>query len=177
MATKRKQNPKRRGRPGSVWPIKNTDAEKELKGRPTKCTPEITDRIVSFIRAGNYAETAVAAAGVHRDSYHEWLRRGATGEEPYKTFSDKLNKAYAESEAIDVQIITRAASDGVWQAAAWKLERRAWKRWGKKLEAHIGGVEDGQPVKVESTLGRLTTEELKAMRAIRAKLESDDAGD
>ena len=35
-----------------------------MAGRPTKLTPDVQEKIVQAIRAGNYIETAAAYAGV-----------------------------------------------------------------------------------------------------------------
>ena len=47
-----------------------------MSGRPSKLTPENTQRIADLVRVGNYLETAAAAASVHRVTLHRWLRRG-----------------------------------------------------------------------------------------------------
>lgn len=46
-------------------------------GRPTKCSPEITARVCSYVRQGNYVEIAAAAAGVNKSTLYDWLKRGA----------------------------------------------------------------------------------------------------
>lgn len=46
-------------------------------GRPTKCTPEITARILSYVEQGNYIEIAAAAAGINKTTLYDWLKRGA----------------------------------------------------------------------------------------------------
>jgi hypothetical protein len=37
----------------------------------------------------------------------------------------------AESEMFDLNVITKAARDGHWQASAWRLERKYPKRYGQ----------------------------------------------
>jgi transposase len=46
-------------------------------GRPTKCSPELTARVCSYVRQGNYVEIAAAAAGVNKSTLYDWLKRGA----------------------------------------------------------------------------------------------------
>jgi len=102
-------------------------------GAPTKLTPELQTKIVAFIRAGGYVETAAAAAGINKSTFYDWLKRGAAQKAgPYREFSDAVEKAAAESEMADVARINKAAQDGVWQAAAWRLERKFPERWGRK---------------------------------------------
>ena len=101
-------------------------------GRPTKFLPEIKDKILLALRGGNYIETAAAFSGVHKDTLYEWLKLGAAEEAgPYRDFSDGVEEALATGEMMDVQRVGNAAKDD-WRAAAWRLERRHPKRWGRK---------------------------------------------
>jgi transposase len=103
------------------------------KGRPTKLTKELQNKICRAIQQGNYIETASAYAGVHKSTIYDWLKRG--NEETsgiYKDFSDAVEKALAVSEMRDLKIISDSAREGNWQASAWRLERRFPTRWGRK---------------------------------------------
>ena len=107
-------------------------------GRPKGTTklelsPDLQTRIVTYIQAGAYVETSAAAAGICKDTFYDWLKRGAAGEEPFKCFSDAVEKAAAEAEVRDLAVIDKAARGGTWQAAAWKLERRNPKAWGRRI--------------------------------------------
>lgn len=119
-------------------------------GRPTKLTPEVQDKIVTALRAGNYQETAATYAGVEPRTFYRWMERGENNpeDEPYRQFRQAVEKAKADSEVRDVALIDRAAADGSWQAAAWKLERKHPNRWGRVTRTEISGPE-GQAVKVE----------------------------
>jgi len=120
-----------------------------MAGRQTKLTLEVQDRIVAALRAGNYQETAARYAGISEDTFYEWLRRGK--EEPesaYSEFSEAVEKAKADAEVRDVALIDKAAHDGSWQAAAWKLERKFPNKWGRVNRTEISGP-DGAPVKVD----------------------------
>lgn len=129
--------------------------EKKDTGRPIKLNAEVQADIVKAIKAGNYLETAAAYAGINKSTLHDWLRRGerekqsrekgevATEKEQiFVEFSDSVEKALAEAEVRDVYTISKAA-ESQWQAAAWRLERKFPKKWGRKdyqkLE-HSGGV-------------------------------------
>ncbi len=103
-------------------------------GRPSKLTPELQEKIVTAIRAGNYIETAAAYAGVSKDTLYAWLKRGGrevSAKSPYHRFSDAVEKALADAEMRDVLLIGKAAEEN-WQAAAWRLERKFSDRWGRK---------------------------------------------
>lgn len=92
--------------------------------RPTLLTDEVHKRIVDLVRAGNYVETAAAAAGVGTRTVRDWMRRGANEDDGiYRALADDIAKAHAEAEALAIQIVNRAATGGDWRAIAWKLER------------------------------------------------------
>jgi transposase-like protein len=99
--------------------------------RKTKLTPEVHQRIVQYVRAGNFRITAAAAAGISPVTLRDWLRRGARGEAPFDSFREDVDAAEAQAEARLVTLVAKAAEHD-WRAAAWHLERRVHKRWGKK---------------------------------------------
>lgn len=119
--------------------------------RSTKLTPDLQHSIVASIKAGAYVETAAAAAGISKDSFYTWLKKGKAvlemlgeahpDQQPditanqyrYAKFADAIQKAIAQSEMTDLAVINRAAETGAWQAAAWKLERKHHARWGRKV--------------------------------------------
>ena len=130
-----------------------------MAGRPTKLTKELTEEIAQYLRAGNYIETTAALVGINRDSIYEWLKRGAAEqerliknprarlrkrEELYVEFSDTVKKAQAQSEAMLVGLIGKAASKN-WTAAAWRLERKFPDKWGR-TERNTAQAQD-DPVK------------------------------
>lgn len=114
--------------------------------RPISLTPAVQETILAAIRAGNYKATACAKAGIHRDTLHGWEQRAATGEEPFASFSDALQKAEAEGEATLLDEIRCAQPSipgeggrgaDIWQAKAWILERRWPKRWAARVRQQV----------------------------------------
>jgi transposase len=114
--------------------------------RKTSLTEEVRERILKYLKLGAYVETAAAAAGISRDAFYKWMRRGAKGEQPYKDFADEVDQAMAESEVRDLSIILGAAQSN-WTAAAWRLERRFPEKYGRhdrtKVEAKVEVTTDG----------------------------------
>lgn len=111
-----------------------------------KLTPETHKRICDVIRAGNYIATAAQYAGIHKDTFFEWARRGRQAKSGiYFEFVKDVDLALAQSEAMSLNIITKAAVAGQWQAAAWKLERMYPDRWGRRdhLKSEISGPGGG----------------------------------
>ncbi|GAI79278.1 unnamed protein product [marine sediment metagenome] len=61
-------------------------------GKNTKLTPELQEKIIKYIRGGNYVETACNAVGVHKTNFYIWLKRGKAGEEPFLYFLYTIKK-------------------------------------------------------------------------------------
>jgi hypothetical protein len=127
------------------------------RGRKTKLTPELQERIHSFILASNYFETACWAAGITPRTGYAWLNLGenaiteiedgkrAPSDHPhyaYYLFAMMVRQAEAQAEIADIAFI-KAGRDG-WQSRAWIRERRSKERWSRR---------DYQEVKVIGTLG------------------------
>ncbi len=105
-----------------------------MAGRPTKLTPDVQEKIVQAIRAGNYIETAAAYAGVDKKTLYTWMKLGndcKSGKNVHAQFLHAVEKALADAEVRDVTIIGKAAEEN-WQASAWRLERKFPDRWGRK---------------------------------------------
>lgn len=91
--------------------------------RPTKLNDETAKAICDVVAAGNYIETAAAAAGITKETLYEWLRVGAAAhqkdgrlskhEQACCAFSDAIATALASSEAADVTRLAQLAAGGL----------------------------------------------------------------
>ena len=124
--------------------------------RPTALTPLVQERILKLLRLGNYIYVACKAAGIHKDTFYEWMKRGRSSkaeDERFATFAIEVDAALGEAEARDVQTILMA-SQQTWQAAAWRLERRFPERWSRSDRMRVdANVEVG--VSDDGLLGKL----------------------
>lgn len=93
-----------------------------------KYNPEIAQKIVSVVQAGNTREVACASAGISNAVLSVWARLALEGEEPFMSFMDQLDKAEASLEAVLVAIIRQKAQDDP-NVAFRLLERRFPQRW------------------------------------------------
>jgi hypothetical protein len=103
-----------------------------LAGRPTLLTPELGDRLVLMLSAGNYLHVALAAVSVGAQTFRDWMARGLSGklaDEPFRELRERVEQARAEGEVRLVTSIARAAQDD-WRAALALLEREYPDRWG-----------------------------------------------
>lgn len=128
-----------------------------------KLNDELEHRILQFIQAGNYVETACAASGITEATYYNWLRWGRIVEEKYGETLDpevddkpddvtdtewrcwlflrRAKVATAEAEAYAVAIVRKHMPDQ-WTAAMTFLERRHPGRW-KRREVIESGEGEG----------------------------------
>lgn len=76
--------------------------------RSTLCTPKITDLIRVMIEGGSPPLAATMAAGVSRDTYFEWIKRGRAAlmqdrvpalEQTFATFVEMVDQAEGIAEA------------------------------------------------------------------------------
>lgn len=111
-------------------------------GRRGALTPELADRIIDLVAAGNYLKVAAQAAGIGQATLSSWLARGRevaaaveeTGEEPddndakYLAFLESVTGAQAEAETAAVVAWRKAFPDD-WRAARDYLARTSPERW------------------------------------------------
>lgn len=149
-------------------------------GRPTLLDDERMQRICNALRDGASIEHASRSAGIHRATYHNWMERGRTErdrraagipaddhEQPFLDFLDAVEKAQSDAVVNLIGEIANHARNGTWQAAAWILERKYPKEWGRFDRTEHTGPEGG-PVRID-----VSTEDLE--RKVQRILETRDA--
>lgn len=112
-----------------------------MAGRRSKYTPETVDKLTQAIRLGATYQLACDYAGITRETFYQWMKGKAD-------FSDAIKRAEGAASVTWLAKIEQAASDGNWQAAAWKLERRYPDQYGRNRVELTGA--NGGPVRVES---------------------------
>ncbi|MBM4438690.1 MAG: helix-turn-helix domain-containing protein [Actinobacteria bacterium] len=103
---------------------------------------------------GHSRNAAAAAAGLSKTTLYAWLH-----DDPL--LEPEMRKAEADAERMLVERITEAADNGVWQAAAWLLERKWPEDYGARtrvtgtLDAtHAIVGPDGGPVLIQALPAR-----------------------
>lgn len=113
--------------------------------RVLKLTAERSEKIIGYLRAGAYIETAAAAAGISKQTLYNWLSRAAdeNEEDPiFAKFAAAVEEAQALAEVRDIALIGKAA-ETQWQAAAWRLERKFPERYGRRDRVELSGKDGG----------------------------------
>jgi len=120
---------------------------------------EQVSHLVEALRKGHYVEEACEAAHISRQTYYRWLREAELADEksergetltPRETeiryMRDTLKESEVTGQTLALDKIHEAIDNGVWQAAAWFLERRN-KKWSNRTE--VTG-KDGGPLETVS---------------------------
>lgn len=117
------------------------------RGRKTKLTPDVLERITRAIELGATYEMAAQYGGITFETFRVWRAKNAA-------FSDAIKEAEGKAVVGWLDKIETAATEGSWQAAAWKLERRYPREYGRTdkaievtirhYEIDIGGTSEDQ---------------------------------
>ncbi len=141
------------------------------KGRKSKFTAPVKNRIIEALRAGTTYEIAAQYAGISRSTLYEWIKKGeksATG--TYRTFYDNIKKAEAEGAVVHLGTISQASKKD-WKAAAWLLERRH----GYSKEGVMRAEEQIKEVELPSNMLELLRMQARELKASMMKAESSQS--
>ena len=143
-----------------------------------KLTPQLQKQIGDNITLGMPLKFAAEAAGITEVTFYNWLKRGeAESKGQFFEFAEHIKACKAKAVQLHLKLITKAATDGSWQASAWILERRYPEEFGRRekidmkaeLDATIKGELDGARELLASRIAGISTR----IRAARLSEESD----
>jgi hypothetical protein len=132
-------------------------------------TEEQEHTLVTLLRAGNPIKVAADFANVGERSVYEWLSEAA-GDDPRPRvvqLAQAIKEARAGAQASALQVVTRAANTGTWQAAAWFLERSNPANWGRWERRELEVSVTTEPRSVRDQLA-------EAMTAMAEELDDED---
>ena len=109
---------------------------------PRKFSPDLAMKVIKFVSAGCFIETAAGAAGLSKNTLYEWMKLGENRKDPRSTeelraWKKLLDEAAATAEARAVSGIQEAGAGGAWQAYAWFLERKYPDRWRARTSNEV----------------------------------------
>jgi hypothetical protein len=140
-------------------------------GRRSKATEARIEALVIALGTGCTREAAAHHAGIDRTTLYRWLERDAA-------IRIRVEKAEADVEVRLAAQIVQAAPDD-WHAAAWLLERRRPRSYGR-AQAAAAADTPTTPAQASHPLDDLTPEERRrrsqAWALILAADESHVAG-
>lgn len=111
-------------------------------GRRTLYTPENVAKIVQALKLGATYELAAAYAGITYKTFNAWTHA-------HSEFSDAIKTAEGAAAVGWLAKIERAAAEGNWQAAAWKLERRYPQLYGRTVQQQVQSGEVTHKIVIE----------------------------
>ena len=144
--------------------------------RPTKLTPQRSERILRAMRAGNYLEAAARSAGVHPSTVYRWLERGERDPEgPLPRVLRGAPQRRGGGEVHAVAVLRRAVADGDWKAALAYLERRHPAGWRRRETRELTGP-GGGAIRTEHSLdmSKLSDEELDLLEELRERASAEN---
>jgi len=125
---------------------------------PTKFTEDTIKRLEHAISLGAPYSHACRYAGISDETFRQW-RESKDG------FLGRMEKAEGKAVAGWLGKIERAASQGNWQAAAWKLERRYPADFGRREAIDVKGTHEvAHSGRIDLT--KLSTDELVVLERI-----------
>lgn len=114
------------------------------RGRRTKYTPDVVDRIEQALQLGASYRLACLYGGISEDTFGRWRDKKPE-------FAEIVARAEGIGAVQLLEAIDAAASAGNWRAAAWILERRYPEEYGRRVHELRGS--EGAPVVFTLRLG------------------------
>jgi hypothetical protein len=106
-------------------------------GRPDKLTEERHEHMMNLFRNGASNSVAADMSGISEKTIYTWLEKGKADEKEgndtkFARFLHDFKKHKGSYDFKNIDIISEAA-ETQWQAAAWMLERRRPKEFGRNI--------------------------------------------
>lgn len=125
--------------------------------RPTKLTPEVKKAIVDAIGIGAPKNTAATAAGIHYDTFNEWMKKGEKSKSGiYHEFSEAVRLSEGQAFLRYISTVAKSAAEGDARIALEFLKRRDPANWGDKIQ--VSKLSDDELLRLLALADRLGTE-------------------
>lgn len=136
-------------------------------GKSDALTPQVMERVIAALRAGNHRDVAAHYAGITPPTLADWLRRGDPShprcEPKFVEFRAKCVESETTAEVNAVSTILRSGRDNP-KFLQWYLERKYPARWGRRTRFELTTPDDDVDDDVD--LSGLSTADLKSLHAI-----------
>ena len=116
----------------------------------TKLNQEVINTAAKYVALGTPVKYICDSLLISEVTWYSWYNKGEelNDDRTLETkFFKSVKKAKGDLIARNLQVIEKAAQDGTWTAAAWKLERLDFENFGKKEKLeHSGKVKNAVTV-------------------------------
>lgn len=103
-----------------------------------KLTHQLQEQIGNNITLGMPLKFAAEAVGITEQTFYNWLKRGeAESKGQFHDFAEYMKACQAKAVQLHLKLITKAATEGSWQASAWILERRHPEEFGRREKVEL----------------------------------------
>jgi hypothetical protein len=126
-------------------------------------TPEVEQKILAYVRAGGYAHVAAVAAGIPREVFEEWMRKGEAKRptQKYKPFAEAVRQAEATAR-LNAEVAALKDKPMDWLKAGPGKETTAKPGWSALVKPQTGGGKE-TPVLMEPDVQRFLAVLLRAL--------------
>ncbi len=102
-------------------------------------TPEIEAKILAYVRAGGFAHVAAEAAGLTREVFEEWMRKGESKRAipKYRLFAEAVRQAEAQAR-LGAEVAALKGKPVDWLKAGPGKETAAKPGWSALAKPHGG---------------------------------------
>lgn len=110
-------------------------------------TPEIEAKIIAYVRAGGFAHVAAEAAGVSREVFDEWMRKGESkrANKKYRLFAEAVRQAEATAR-LGAEVAALKAKPVDWLKAGPGKETAARPGWSALAKPSGGREKPASPL-------------------------------
>jgi len=107
-------------------------AEKDVGGRPTRCSVALAEKVGGRVVKGESVTAACRAEGITPQRLSEWRKRS---DEPYGGFTDTLDRLFAEAVGKAERNVYSGGKG--WQASVRWLESMRRDRWQRSERREV----------------------------------------
>lgn len=124
-----------------------------------------SQRVIEVLKLGMTQQAACNVAGIHVDTFHEWMKK-------HPEFAEAVKSARDDGKAEALELIKAAAKDPRhWQAAAWYLERSFPQEYRQRVGVDVDRAQLEAEVRAMAEQMGLTLNDTEAQRAVEAATE------
>ena len=145
---------------------------RQTPGRPSKLTVRLQAAICKKLEIAVPEKYAAEANGIDESTFHDWMRQGVDGREPYARFRQAVKQSRAQAVC---NLLFRALAGGKGSAAAmWLLERLFPDAF--RLRTTAGATPDADPLWAERDVAPHISDNPEARRKLNEAIANLAAG-